>query len=154
MRGSKSCPAITRQTSTTATMILVTHSHRPSSRVKSPRSRSRSQDSLFRCFLSLSPPSDSKKAEARVPFSYPSNSFRSSPYHLYQRLTIPDLLKQVFSHQSLFERVRGRFEEPVDKPAKHYEKLEHVGDSILGSMVTTWLHETRPRLTPGSATVR
>ena len=63
-----------------------------------------------------------------------------------------DLVKQVFSHQSLFERVRGRFEEPIDNPAKHYEKLEHVGDSILGMIVTTWLHETRPRLTCGSAT--
>lgn len=65
----------------------------------------------------------------------------------------PDLLKQVFSHQSLFRRVRGRFEEPIEQPVRHYEKLEHVGDSILGMIVTTWLHETRPRLTCGSATV-
>ncbi len=68
-------------------------------------------------------------------------------------LTIDDLVKQVFSHQSLLERIRGRFEEPADKPAKHYEKLEHVGDRVLGMIVTTWLHETRPRLTCGSATV-
>ncbi|WRT63661.1 uncharacterized protein IL334_000584 [Kwoniella shivajii] len=64
----------------------------------------------------------------------------------------PDLLKQVFTHQSLFERSRGRFEDPIDNPSKHYEKLEHVGDSILGVIVTTWLHETKPRLTIGTAT--
>jgi ribonuclease-3 len=65
----------------------------------------------------------------------------------------PELLKHVFTHSSLFEKVRGKFEDPVDQPAKHYEKLEHVGDSILGMVVTTWLHETKPRLTCGTATV-
>ena len=64
-----------------------------------------------------------------------------------------DLVKKVFTHQSLSVKVRGQFEEPIDYPARHYEKLEHVGDSILGMIVTTWLHETRPRLTCGSATV-
>lgn len=34
-----------------------------------------------------------------------------------------------------------------------YEKLEHVGDSILGMVITTWLHETKPLLTIGTATV-
>ncbi|WWC58068.1 uncharacterized protein I303_100603 [Kwoniella dejecticola CBS 10117] len=64
----------------------------------------------------------------------------------------PELLAQVFTHQSLFERQKGRFEDPLDNPSKHYEKLEHVGDSILGMVVTTWLHETRPNLTIGTAT--
>ncbi|WVQ93851.1 hypothetical protein IAU59_000929 [Kwoniella sp. CBS 9459] len=63
-----------------------------------------------------------------------------------------ELLKQVFTHQSLFERARGKFEDAVDSPAKHYEKLEHVGDAILGFVVTTWLHESRPNLTIGTAT--
>jgi len=69
---------------------------------------------------------------------------------------IPDakLLKQVFTHQSLFEYGRGKFEETENQPAEHYEKLEHVGDSILGVAVTTWLHEIRPNLTCGTATVR
>lgn len=65
----------------------------------------------------------------------------------------PELLKQVFTHSSLFEYSRGVFEEPEDRPARHYEKLEHVGDSILGMIVTTWLHELRPNLTCGTATV-
>jgi dsRNA-specific ribonuclease len=63
------------------------------------------------------------------------------------------LLKQVFTHQSCFPRSRGRFEDPEDDPAMHYEKLEHVGDSILGMVVTTWLHEAKPLLTCGTATV-
>jgi dsRNA-specific ribonuclease len=61
-----------------------------------------------------------------------------------------ELMAQVFSHSSLFTKVKGRFEmvEETD-----YEKLEHVGDSILGMVITTWLHETKPLLTIGTATV-
>lgn len=64
-----------------------------------------------------------------------------------------EITKQVFTHSSLFRRQHGVFEEPDGQDAKHYEKLEHVGDSILGMIVTTWLHELRPGLTCGSATV-
>lgn len=68
-------------------------------------------------------------------------------------ITDPILLTQVFNHQSLFGRHRGRFEDAVDKPQMDYEKLEHVGDSILGMVVTTWLQETKPGLTCGTASV-
>lgn len=60
---------------------------------------------------------------------------------------------QVYQHLSMFPKVRGRFEDPEDSPAMHYEKLEHVGDSILGMVVTTWLQETKPNLTCGTASV-
>lgn len=59
----------------------------------------------------------------------------------------------MFTHSSLFERENRLFEYPDAKPARHYEKLEHVGDSILGMVVTTWLHELQPQLTCGTATV-
>lgn len=62
-------------------------------------------------------------------------------------------LKQIFTHLSLFQKVKYKFEDPEDDLAKHYEKIEHVGDSILGMIVTTWLHEIKPGLTPGTATV-
>jgi len=65
----------------------------------------------------------------------------------------PDLEKQVFTHQSCFPRRKWRFEDPEDDPSLDYEKLEHVGDSILGMVVTTWLHELKPRLTCGRASV-
>jgi ribonuclease-3 len=65
----------------------------------------------------------------------------------------PVLLKQVFTHLSLFKSAKGKFEDAEDDQAKHYEKLEHVGDSLLGMIVTTWLHELKPGLTPGTATV-
>ena len=96
-------------------------------------------------------------------------------------ITDPVILETVFNHQSLFPRSKGRFEElpslsasarssassgggiPGDMAGKegqgdkevagHYEKLEHVGDSLLGMIVTAWLHEDRPRLTCGTATV-
>lgn len=65
----------------------------------------------------------------------------------------PALEKQVFTHQSCFPRRKWRFEDPEDDPSLDYEKLEHVGDSILGMVVTTWLHELKPRLTCGRASV-
>lgn len=68
--------------------------------------------------------------------------------------------KVVFSHQSLFPRDAGVFEYPVairdgdwHGGVPHYEKLEHVGDAILGGVVTTWLHRCWPGLTCGTATV-
>ncbi|ORX34640.1 ribonuclease III domain-containing protein [Kockovaella imperatae] len=66
-------------------------------------------------------------------------------------ITDESLRKQVFVHHSKFDKVKGKFQEPEDNPATHYEKLEHVGDSILGMLVTTWLHETKPLLTCGTA---
>lgn len=81
------------------------------------------------------------------------------------------LERVVFSHQSLFPRDAGVFEYPVtfrhtgagkegngewgewDGGVPHYEKLEHVGDAILGGVVTTWLHRCWPGLTCGTATV-
>ena len=68
-------------------------------------------------------------------------------------ITDEALRKQVFVHQSKYEKVKGKFQEPASNPDGHYEKLEHVGDSILGMIVTTWLHETRPLLTCGTASV-
>jgi len=65
----------------------------------------------------------------------------------------PALEKQVFTHQSCFPRRKWRFEDPEDDPSMDYEKLEHVGDSILGMVVTTWLQELKPRLTCGRASV-
>jgi len=65
----------------------------------------------------------------------------------------PSLEKQVFTHQSCFPRRKWRFEDPEEDPSLDYEKLEHVGDSILGMVVTTWLHELKPRLTCGRASV-
>jgi hypothetical protein len=65
----------------------------------------------------------------------------------------PILEKQVFTHQSCFPRRKWRFEDPEEDPSLDYEKLEHVGDSILGMVVTTWLHELKPRLTCGRASV-
>jgi ribonuclease-3 len=65
----------------------------------------------------------------------------------------PKILRQVFTHQSLFPHSRGSFEDAEAGGQGHYEKLEHVGDSILGMVVTTWLHELKPGLKCGTATV-
>ena len=64
-----------------------------------------------------------------------------------------ELAKDVFRHISLYDRSHHKFEESEFSPDRHYEKLEHVGDSILGMLVTTWLQEELPILTCGTATV-
>ncbi|EIW73285.1 hypothetical protein TREMEDRAFT_59450 [Tremella mesenterica DSM 1558] len=63
-------------------------------------------------------------------------------------ITNPILEETVFTHCSMFDKAKGKFEDSNG----HYEKLEHVGDSILGMVVTTWLHDLKPGLTCGTAT--
>ncbi|KAL1405964.1 hypothetical protein Q8F55_007646 [Vanrija albida] len=65
----------------------------------------------------------------------------------------PALAARVFTHPSHLEGTRAArapFEAPDD--AGHYEKLEHVGDAVLGMVVTCWLHEIRPGFPCGTAT--
>lgn len=118
--------------------------------------------------IASSRPSPEEPREA-IPLILPSRRHKNLPRHratlfpveqipVFGLPPLPDIdddaiLKQVFTHLSLFEKVKGKFEDPEDDLAKHYEKLEHVGDSILGMIVTTWLHEAKPGLTPGTATV-
>lgn len=98
------------------------------------------------------PSKRAKKSAKSRSVLLPYEQLPTYPLPPLPEVTDPELLKRVFTHSSLFEKQRGRFEEPNGEPAKHYEKLEHVGDSILGMVVTTWLGETKPALTPGSAT--
>lgn len=104
-----------------------------------------------------------------VNLPFPSKRFKKDP-HVKHLLIPAELLpvyplpplppvtdntleEKVFTHISLFPKSQGRFEEVNGGVAGHYEKLEHVGDSILGMVVTAWLHETKPELTCGTATV-
>ncbi|WOO83567.1 Ribonuclease 3 [Vanrija pseudolonga] len=64
-----------------------------------------------------------------------------------------ELEARVFTHSSWIDGTRGArasFEEEQD--AAHYEKLEHVGDAVLGMVVTAWLHELKPGFPCGTAT--
>ncbi|AAW44331.1 hypothetical protein CNBF1090 [Cryptococcus deneoformans B-3501A] len=63
-----------------------------------------------------------------------------------------ELLRQVFTHTSY---VGARKQSALfDKEAFHHdnEKLEHVGDALLGCIVTCLLHDLYPNLNPGNAT--
>ncbi|ORY34351.1 hypothetical protein BCR39DRAFT_517868 [Naematelia encephala] len=103
--------------------------------------------------VSLALPSRrTKKSPHSRNFLIPADQLPIFPLPPPPDIEDPELLKQVFTHQSSFPKVRFRFEDPPDEPAGHYEKLEHVGDSILGMVVTCYLHEVKPRLTCGSAT--
>jgi len=102
----------------------------------------------------LPPPLPSKRARqggASTAVLLPVEKLPVFPLPPAPPINDPDLLRQVFTHHSSFPRSRGLFEGAEDQG--HYEKLEHVGDSILGMVVTTWLHELKPGLTCGTATV-
>lgn len=55
------------------------------------------------------------------------------------------------NHQS--PRRATDFDLSQGKNIVDYEKLEHVGDAILGSIVTVLLHDLFPQLQPGPASV-
>ncbi|WVQ81656.1 hypothetical protein IAT38_003781 [Cryptococcus sp. DSM 104549] len=64
-----------------------------------------------------------------------------------------DLHKQVFTHTSLYARPKRNA--LLEEEEFHWdnEKLEHVGDALLGSVVTGLLHDMYPNLNPGNATI-
>ncbi|EJT49011.1 hypothetical protein A1Q1_01922 [Trichosporon asahii var. asahii CBS 2479] len=67
-------------------------------------------------------------------------------------ITDPVLSRTALTHPSLHQNHRRPFDlEGADRP-EDYEKLEHVGDALLGSVVTLLLHDLHPDLDPGAAT--
>lgn len=70
-------------------------------------------------------------------------------------ITNADLARKVVTHASVNSVPKNSTSlEIVGNGTVHdYEKLEHVGDSILNSLVTTLLNDLYPQLPPGAATV-
>lgn len=68
----------------------------------------------------------------------------------------PQLARLAVTHSSAHQLPRRptSLEFEADEKVEDYEKLEHVGDSMLGSVVTGLLHDLFPLLRPGPATVR
>ncbi|KAJ7083002.1 ribonuclease III domain-containing protein [Mycena epipterygia] len=63
-----------------------------------------------------------------------------------------DIRQRVFTHRSYFERPSNVFEDRPDDPSPDNEKLEHLGDSVLGLVVTTLMGEMYPGLRVGPST--
>lgn len=128
---------------------------------ESPRKRARSPSSFS---IASSSARSTTGTGPMLPIPLPSKRFKdpSAPRALllpvdqlpvYPLPALPPIkdegvLKMVFTHTSMFQNTKGRFEDD----SGHYEKLEHVGDSILGMLVTTWLHKVKPKLSCGTAT--
>lgn len=69
-------------------------------------------------------------------------------------ITDPILARSALTHPSQHQEHRRAFDiERSDRP-EDYEKLEHIGDGLLDSVVTLLLHDLHPDLDPGAATVR
>ncbi|KAH7931159.1 ribonuclease III [Leucogyrophana mollusca] len=70
---------------------------------------------------------------------------------------LPDILDevvktQVFTHRSYFARPNHIFEDHPDDPSPDNEKFEHLGDTVLGLVVTGLLLEMYPTLRVGPST--
>jgi len=63
-----------------------------------------------------------------------------------------DLRLRIFTHRSYFGRPGHVFEDPADDPSLDNEKLEHLGDSVLGLAVTSLLDQMFPGLRVGPST--
>ncbi|KAF9031840.1 ribonuclease III [Hymenopellis radicata] len=59
---------------------------------------------------------------------------------------------QVFTHRSYFARPTHIFEDRPDDPSPDNEKLEHLGDTVLGLVVTKLMLEMYPGLRVGPST--
>jgi len=57
---------------------------------------------------------------------------------------------QVFTHRSFYARQTHMFEDLPDDPSLDNEMLEHLGDSVLGLIVTDLLRELYPYLRVGA----
>ncbi|GAA5900640.1 hypothetical protein JCM8208_000554 [Rhodotorula glutinis] len=53
------------------------------------------------------------------------------------------------THTSAHGATHWRFEAPAGHPLQDYERLEHVGDALLGAEITLMVHEAYPRLVVG-----
>ncbi|KIY73961.1 ribonuclease III [Cylindrobasidium torrendii FP15055 ss-10] len=60
--------------------------------------------------------------------------------------------EQVFTHRSYFARPTRVFEDSPDDPSPDNEKLEHLGDSVLGLVVTHFMLDMYPTLRVGPST--
>ncbi|KAJ7739926.1 ribonuclease III domain-containing protein [Mycena metata] len=63
-----------------------------------------------------------------------------------------DIRTRVFTHQSYFARARHVFEDRAEDPSPDNEKFEHLGDSVLGLVVTSLMLEMYPGLRVGPST--
>ena len=65
---------------------------------------------------------------------------------LGHRFTRPDLLREALTHRSAAQAVRGNgAQKAVQKGAGSNERLEFVGDRVLGLLIAEWLAERFPR---------
>ncbi|EIW67697.1 hypothetical protein TREMEDRAFT_64292 [Tremella mesenterica DSM 1558] len=70
-------------------------------------------------------------------------------------ITDPGLLKLALTHSSAHQLPHRPSEIVLDesRAVDDYEKLEHVGDALLGAVVNIMLHDMFPSLKPGPATM-
>ncbi|KAJ7462111.1 ribonuclease III domain-containing protein [Mycena latifolia] len=63
-----------------------------------------------------------------------------------------DIRLRVFTHRSYFARPTNVFEDRSDDPSPDNEKFEHLGDTVLGLVVTSLILQMYPGLRVGPAT--
>ncbi|KAF8511252.1 ribonuclease III, partial [Hysterangium stoloniferum] len=68
------------------------------------------------------------------------------------RIISDAILLQVYTHRSVYARPTHLFEDAPGDPSPDNEKLEHLGDSVLGLCVTTLIRDMYPHIRVGPAT--
>ncbi|KAF7352356.1 Phosphoadenosine phosphosulfate reductase [Mycena venus] len=63
-----------------------------------------------------------------------------------------DIRLRVFTHRSYYARSAHVFEDRPDDPSPDNEKFEHLGDSVLGFVVTSLVSDMYPNLRVGPST--
>lgn len=79
--------------------------------------------------------------------------FKPGEFPELPEITSEGIRRQVFTHRSFYARSAHVFEDHPGDPSPDNEKYEHLGDTVLGLVVTSLLLEMYPCLRVGPSTV-
>ena len=85
--------------------------------------------------------------------SYCRPEFKPGEFPELPEITSEGIRRQVFTHRSFYARSAHVFEDHPGDPSPDNEKYEHLGDTVLGLVVTSLLLEMYPCLRVGPSTV-
>ncbi|KAJ6515382.1 ribonuclease III domain-containing protein [Mycena sanguinolenta] len=111
-----------------------------------------------------------RRLNIRLPLESSATAFSALPFEIMVSILQPDFGKnsylfpplptiqqedirlRVFTHRSYYARSAHVFEDRPDDPSPDNEKFEHLGDSVLGLVVTSLVSDMYPGLRVGPST--
>ncbi|KAJ7432316.1 ribonuclease III domain-containing protein [Mycena galericulata] len=106
------------------------------------------QSQLFGAFTAFATP----RPPATMSSLQPDYGVNACLFPPLPQISKEDIRQKVFTHRSYFGRPTHVFEDRPDDPSPDNEKFEHLGDSVLGFVVTSLMLDMYPGLRVGPST--